>query len=137
MRSLRSTRAPTVSAVVEPPGGVASLPGLTAVVVPICCAVLRRVRSRASMRWICILQPLQPSKSDQWSGANRQVAIRECRYVGGAVSILQQRADRQLAPDRHFETKADAPFGDVSGGERRNEWVRRAVSPGRHAGGRN
>src|SRR6516165_8774915 len=77
------------------------------------------------MRWICILQPLQPSKSDQWSGANRQVAIRECRYVGGAVSILQQRADRQLAPDGHFETKADAPFGDVSGGERRNEWVRR------------
>ena len=36
-----------------------------------------------------------------------------------------------------LETKADAPFGDVSGGERRNEWVRRAVSPGRHAGGRN
>ena len=39
MRSLCSTRAPTVSVVIEPPGGVASLLGLTAVVVPICCAV--------------------------------------------------------------------------------------------------
>src|SRR5215467_3010309 len=84
------------------------------------------------MRWICISQPLQPSKSDQRSGADRQVTIRERRYVGGGVSILQQRADRQLAPDRHFETKADAPFRGVRGGERRNERIRRAVSPGRH-----
>ena len=39
MRSLCSTRAPTVSVVVGPPGGVASLLGLTAVAVPICCAM--------------------------------------------------------------------------------------------------
>ena len=39
MRSLCSTRAPTVSVVVEPPGGVPSVLGLTAVAVPICCAM--------------------------------------------------------------------------------------------------
>ncbi len=39
MRSLCSTRAPTVSVVVEPPGGVPSELGLTAVAVPICCAM--------------------------------------------------------------------------------------------------
>jgi hypothetical protein len=39
MRSLCSTRAPTVSVVVEPPGGLPSVLGLTAVAVPICCAI--------------------------------------------------------------------------------------------------
>ena len=40
MCSLCKTRAPTVSVVVEPPGGVASELGLTAVAVPICWAKL-------------------------------------------------------------------------------------------------
>src|SRR5690242_6410463 len=38
MRSLCITRAPTVSLSVDPPGGVLSLTGLTAVAVPTCCA---------------------------------------------------------------------------------------------------
>jgi len=48
MRSLCSTRAPMVSVVVEPPGGVPSVLGLTAVAVPICCAIPCRTMAGAA-----------------------------------------------------------------------------------------
>jgi hypothetical protein len=46
MRSLCTTRAPTVSVVVEPPGGVLSVAGLTAVAVPTCCAMAGAATAR-------------------------------------------------------------------------------------------
>ncbi len=135
MRSLCSTRAPTVSVVVEPPGGVPSVLGLNAVVVPICCATAGAAAPSASSKIRDWNFAIIGASSE--SGADRQVTIRERRDVRCRVSILQQRPQNELAPDRHFDAEPGLPFGRVRGGKRRDERIGRVVLPIRHARRRN
>src|SRR5262249_51407741 len=139
MRSLCSTRAPTVSVVVGPPGGVASLPGLTAVEVPICCAMTCFTITGAAVSAVASANAMDlyfPSHCSPQNRINGPALIDRSRYENAATleAAFRYCSSEPIANWRQIGT---APFGGVRGGERRNERIRRTVSPGRHAGGRN
>src|SRR5262245_21814882 len=112
MRSLCTTRAPTFSVVVLPPGGVHWESGLTAAAVPTSWAKTGAAAKAGPASSIAMVfsSSMLASEFECRPGADLQIAHVEHGQIRHDCQVLHPRGQVELIVDRNVDAERDTPF---------------------------